>query len=49
VIKNAVEREFGDVCAGERSVAVTGTTNDADGRRWITPARIESAPRTDVR
>ena len=47
LVKNHVDRAFGDVCAGEKPVTVTGTTKDERGKWWITPTAIDVAPKVD--
>ncbi len=41
VEKNAVAEKAGDVCTGEVPATITGTVSEKDGKKWITPSKIE--------
>lgn len=42
VVKNPVLEKFGHQCQGEKAVKVTGTVSEKDGKKWITPTKIEA-------
>jgi hypothetical protein len=41
LVKNDVTEAFGEVCEAVRPAAVTGTTEERDGKHWIAPTKIE--------
>jgi hypothetical protein len=41
LVKNAVAEKFGHVCTGTKSVALTGTVTEKDGKKWLTAKRID--------
>ena len=41
VTKNAVAEKSGEACTLEIKATVTGTVSEKDGRKWITPSKIE--------
>jgi hypothetical protein len=41
VTKNAVTEKAGEACTAEIKATVTGTVSEKDGRKWITPSKIE--------
>lgn len=41
VARNDVAEDFGEVCTSTIKATVTGSVSEEDGRRWITPSRIE--------
>lgn len=43
IVKNAVLEKFGHTCKGQKAATVTGTVMEKDGKRWLTPTKIEAA------
>ncbi len=41
VTKNDVAEKAGEACTLEVKATVTGTVSEKDGRKWITPSKIE--------
>jgi hypothetical protein len=41
VTKNAVAEQSGEACTLEIKATVTGSISEKDGRKWITPSKIE--------
>lgn len=39
--KNAVAEKFGHVCKSEKAAVVTGTVTEKDGKKWISPSKME--------
>ncbi len=42
IVKNDVLEKFGHTCKGEKAATVTGTVSEKDGKKWITPTKIEA-------
>lgn len=42
IVKNAVMEKFGHVCHGEKAATATGTVSEKDGKKWITPSKMET-------
>jgi hypothetical protein len=40
--KSEAADAVGEVCTGKKSVTVTGTVSEKDGRKWITASKVES-------
>jgi hypothetical protein len=40
--KNEISDEFGMVCTESKRVRLTGTVTEKDGKKWITPTKIET-------
>jgi hypothetical protein len=41
VTKNEVAEKAGEACTTEQKATVTGMVSEKDGRKWITPSKIE--------
>jgi hypothetical protein len=39
--KNAVAEKFGPACQNVRPATVTGKVTEKDGKKWITPSKME--------
>jgi hypothetical protein len=42
IVKNAVAEKFGHVCTGEKAATVTGAVSEKDGKKWITPSKMDA-------
>jgi hypothetical protein len=42
IVKNAVFEKFGHMCQGEKAATVTGSVSEKDGKKWITPSRMDA-------
>jgi len=42
IVKNDVLEKFGHTCTGEKAVTVTGAVSEKDGKKWITPSKMEA-------
>ncbi len=42
IVKNAVAEKFGHVCTGWKGATVAGTVSEKDGKKWITPSRMDA-------
>jgi len=42
IVKNAVSEKFGHVCSGEKAATVTGAVSEKDGKKWITPSKMDA-------
>ncbi len=41
IVKNPVSEKFGHVCTGEKGATVTGAVSEKDGKKWITPSKMD--------
>jgi hypothetical protein len=41
IAKNDVSSSFGHTCRGEQAATVTGQVAEKDGKKWITPSKME--------
>jgi hypothetical protein len=41
VTQNDVAKAAGEACTNEIKATVTGTVSEKDGKKWITPSKIE--------
>jgi hypothetical protein len=41
IAKNDVSSKFGHTCSGEQAATVTGSVAEKDGKKWITPSKME--------
>jgi len=44
VASNDVAEDFGEVCTSTIKATVTGVVSEKDGRKWITPSRMDRPP-----
>jgi hypothetical protein len=42
IVKNAVFEKFGHTCKGWKAATVTGAVSEKDGKKWITPSKMEA-------
>jgi len=41
LVKNPVLEKFGHTCQGEKAATVTGAVSEKDGKKWLTPSKME--------
>jgi hypothetical protein len=41
VEKNDVAKKFGHVCTGQKDAVVTGMVTEKDGKKWISPTKMD--------
>ena len=44
VVKNEVTEKAGEACTVKIPVTITGTVSEKDGKKWVTPTKIEKTP-----
>jgi len=42
IVKNAVFEKFGHTCSGEKAATVTGSVSEKDGKKWLTPSKMDA-------
>jgi hypothetical protein len=42
LVKNAVLEKFGHTCTGEKAATVTGSVSEKDGKKWLTPSKMDA-------
>ncbi len=42
LVKNAVLEKFGHTCKGEKAATVTGSVSEKDGKKWLTPSKMDA-------
>jgi len=42
LVKNEVLEKFGHTCTGEKAATVTGSVSEKDGKKWLTPSKMDA-------
>ena len=42
LVKNPVLEKFGHTCTGEKAATVTGSVSEKDGKKWLTPSKMDA-------
>lgn len=42
IVKNDVSEKFGHQCKGEKAATITGAVSEKDGKKWITPSKMDA-------